>query len=137
MEPAKELAALVEAWFGAATRGDSSLVARHVSPDEGVRLIGSDPAEVFRGGAAVSEFLSGEVAGAAGQVTFSPAEIEAFREGSVGWATAQLTITLPDGRHVSPRWSAVFHLEDDVWRFVQTHASIGVENDAVGWTYPD
>jgi len=29
---------------------------------------------------------------------FSPADVEAYEEGSVGWATARLTITMPDGR---------------------------------------
>jgi hypothetical protein len=55
----------------------------------------------------------------------------------VGWASTRLKITLPDGRHVSPRWSAVFHREDDSWRFVHTHASIGVGNADIGWIYPD
>jgi hypothetical protein len=81
-------------------------------------------------------FLSGEVEGAAGNVRFTPHDTQAFSEGTVGWATTHLTITLPDGRHISPRWSAVFHKEDGVWKFVQTHASIGVPNDEVGWHYP-
>lgn len=37
--------------------------------------------------------------------------------------------------HVFPRWSAVFHLEVGVWKFVQTHASVGVLNQDVGWEY--
>ena len=41
------------------------------------------------------------------------------------------TITLPDGRPASPRWSAVFHREDGEWRLVQLHASIGVPNEEV------
>lgn len=65
----------------------------------------------------------------------SPEGTEAFEEGAVGWATTRLTITLPDGGHVSPRWSSVFHREGDTRRFVQTHASIGVGNDDVGWIY--
>jgi len=69
-------------------------------------------------------------------VSFAPSETEAFEEGTVGWATTRLTVTLPDGKYVSPRWSAVLHKEDDVWRFVQTHASIAVPNDEVGWEYP-
>jgi hypothetical protein len=108
----------------------------HVSQGDGTRLIGSDPGEVFSGGIAVTEFLRGEVQSAGGNVAFSPADIEAFQEGTVGWATTTVTITMPDGKHVSPRWSAVFHLEDGVWRFVQTHASIGVANEDVGWEYP-
>ncbi|MDQ3156135.1 MAG: nuclear transport factor 2 family protein [Actinomycetota bacterium] len=83
------------------------------------------------------QFLRGEVDNAAGNVKFTPTETEAFEEGTVGWATTMLTITLPDGQHVSPRWSSVFHLEGDSWRFVQTHASIGVDNDVVGWIYSD
>ena len=133
MDRSPEIEQLVTDWFGAATKGDASLVSEHVSPGEGTRLIGSDPGEIFQGGAAVVEFLTGEVKSGGGQATFEPQDIEAFSEGSVGWATTSVTITMPDGRHVSPRWSAVFHREDGVWKFVQTHASIAVPNDQIGW----
>jgi ketosteroid isomerase-like protein len=131
-----ELQQLVVAWFEGASRGDTSLVDAHVSPGDGTCLIGSDPGEVFRGGSAVAQFLRSEVEGAGGRATFSPTDIEAFSEGTVGWATTNVTITMPDGRHVSPRWSAVFHMEDGVWKFVQTHASIGIANEDIGWEYP-
>ena len=85
----------------------------------------------------MAEFLRGEVEGAGGTATFAPTGTEAFSEGTVGWATTTVTISLPDGRHVSPRWSSVFRLEDGVWKFVQTHASIGVPNEEIGWVYPD
>ena len=136
MDRSHELEQLVVAWFAGASRGDASLVDAHVSPSDGTRLIGSDPGELIRGGSAVAEFLRGEVEGAAGKAVFSPAAVEAFSEGTVGWATAIVTITLPDGKHVSPRWSSVFHREDGTWKFVQTHASIGIANEDVGWEYP-
>ncbi len=53
----------------------------------------------------------------------------------MGWAASRLRITLPDGRHVAPRWTSVFVRRDGVWMFVQTHASIPVPNDDVGWEY--
>jgi hypothetical protein len=134
MERSPELEALVGAWFQAASRGDASLVDRRVSRHQESRLIGSDPDE-WLGGEAVAEFLRGEVEGSGGRVRFSPTNTEAFQEGTVGWAATRLTITLPDGRQVSPRWSAVFHQEDGVWKFVQTHASIAVPNDQIGWMY--
>jgi hypothetical protein len=137
MERSPEIEELVAAWFASATTGDPSLVATRVSQDDATRLIGSDPTEFFKGGAAVSEFLNGELVGAAGNVTFTPSNTEAFAEGSVGWATSHITITMPDGRRVTPRWSAVFHQDNGVWVFVQIHASIGVTNDAVGWVYPE
>jgi ketosteroid isomerase-like protein len=137
MERNGELEQFVADWFRAASRGDGSLVEQRVSESASVRLIGSDPDEVFEGGVAVRDFLLGEVEGAGGNATFSPADIEAFSEGSIGWATAHITISMPDGKHVTPRWTAIFRNEDGVWRFVQTHASIAVPNDEIGWVYPD
>lgn len=137
MQRSSELEDLVRTWFEAATRGDASLVDALVSQEEGTRLIGSDPNERFRGGGAVAEFLRGEVEGAGGQADFAPTETEAFSEGTVGWATTTLTITMPDGRHVSPRWSAVFRQENGGWKFVQTHASIAIPNEEIGWVYPE
>ena len=135
MERSKEIENLVAEWFAGASKGDASLVSVHVSADVGTRLIGSDPAEVFSGGAAVAAFLRGEVTNAGGQVRFEPADIDAFEEGSVGWATAGVKITLPDGKSVNPRWSSVFHREEGIWKFVQIHASIAIPNDQVGWVY--
>jgi ketosteroid isomerase-like protein len=134
VQRAKDLEELVRDWFAKASRGDPSMVMTNVSEEPGVRLIGSDPSEQFRG-AAVAEFLASEVANAGGHARFDPDDIEAFSEGSVGWATAQVRITLPGGQSVAPRWSAVLHREQDVWKFVQVHASFGVENDKVGWVY--
>jgi hypothetical protein len=136
VERSIELERLVADWFEHASRGDSSIVETRVSASTAVYLIGSDPAEMYRGGAAVVAFLKGEVDSAGGRVTFTPESIEAFSEGTVGWASTNLTITLPDGARVSPRWTSVFHREDGIWKFVQTHASIGVPNNEVGWLYP-
>ena len=58
-------------------------------------------------------------------------EAEAFREGTVGWGVARPTLTLPAGKAISPRWSAVFHQEDGEWKLVQLHASVGVPNEAL------
>jgi ketosteroid isomerase-like protein len=137
MRRSPELEALIGQWFAAATSGDASVVDKFVSLEPGTTLVGSDPDEWLLGGDAVAEFLRGEVTSSGGQADFSPSGTEAFEEGTVGWATTHLTITLPDGRSVSPRWSSVFHREGDGWRFVQTHASFGVGNDDVGWVYPD
>ena len=136
MQRSPELEDLVSRWFDAATRGDASVVDAFVSSDPDTCVIGSDPDEWIRGGDAVVDFLRNEVTNAGGQVRFSPEGTQAFEEGDVGWMTTRLTITLPDGGQVTPRWSSVAHREGDTWRFVFTHASIGVPNDEVGWVYP-
>ncbi len=134
MERSPELERFIVAWFDAATRGDPSLVDRHVSRQEGTRLVGSDPDEWF-GGPAAAEFLKNELQGSGGSVR-SLSDLEAFSEGTVGWAMTRFTLSFPDGSSVSPRWSAVFHKEDGQWRFVQLHASIGVTNEESGWVQP-
>ena len=135
MERSPELAQLVFDWFDAASRGDPSMIEKHIPSDESVRLIGSDPDEWLAGGDAVAEFLRGEVSGGAGSVSFTPSDTEAFAVGDVGWAATKITIIMPDGRKVTPRWSSVFVRRDGVWQFAQTHASIAVSNDAIGWIY--
>ena len=135
MDRSPELESLVADWFAAATRGDPSLVERHVPADAEVMLIGSDPDEWLAGGANVATFLRGEVEGSGGHATFTPSDTVAYADGDVGWAATRVTITLPDGKHISPRWTSVFRRRDGVWTFVQTHASIAVPNDAVGWQY--
>ena len=135
MKPEPAIAELVHAWFAAASRGDASVVDRHVSTNPLTRLVGSDPAEWLQGGEQIATFLRSEVQGAAGAVEFSPCDTEAFSLGDVGWAATKLTITLPDGKRVTPRWTAVLVREHDVWKFVQTHASIAVPNAEVGWSY--
>jgi ketosteroid isomerase-like protein len=135
MERSAEIEALVTSWFTAATKGDASLVDQYVPNDPDARLIGSDPAEWLRGGDAIGAFLRNEIGGAGGDVTFTPSETESYAEGSVGWAATKLTLRLPDGRQIHPRWTAVLRRGAGGWQFVQTHASIAVPNDEVGWTY--
>jgi ketosteroid isomerase-like protein len=135
MEKSPELVQLVNDWFAAASQCDASLIAKHVTDSESARLIGSDPDEWLRGGDVIATFLRGEVEGGGGNVSFTPSETEAFSSGDVGWAATKVTIAMPDGRMVTPRWTSVFERRDGVWQFVQTHASIGVANDAIGWTY--
>jgi ketosteroid isomerase-like protein len=133
MERSPEIEALVAAWFDAASRGDASMIERHVTPMPEVRLVGSDPDEWLHGGDEVARFLRGEVEGGGGAAQFTPSETEGYVDGDVAWAATKLTIAMPDGRRVHPRWTAVMVRDGGDWRFVQTHASIG--NDEIGWVY--
>ena len=63
----------------------------------------------------------------------TPDETEGYREGDVGWAATKLTVSFPDGKRIQSRWTAVL-VRRDGWKFVQTHASIAVPNEEVGWT---
>jgi hypothetical protein len=130
MEPSQELRDLIAGWFQAVERGDASWADRYVSRQSGARIVGTDPNEWMDGeqGAA---FLSEEARALGGQVKVEMSDLEAFREGSVGWGIARPTITLPNGNQFSPRWAAVFHQENGEWRIVQLHASAGIPNEEV------
>lgn len=52
--------------------------------------------------------------------------LDAFVEGTVGWAAADSTADFENGRSMDFRVTAVFVLEDGVWRVVQWHASVPV-----------
>lgn len=90
---------------------------------------------VSAGAGTKAPFLRGEAEGGGGAATFTPSDTEAYVEGTVGRASTRLTITLPDGASVTPRWTAVFHREDDEWRLVQTQASIAAWSKDIGWQY--
>ena len=133
MERSSESEELVGEWFAAISRGDASVVDRYVPADPVVRVVGTDPDEWFQGGELVANSLRGEVAGAGRDLTYTPDETEGYREGDVGWAAVRLTVSFPDGKRIQSRWTAVL-VRREGWKFVQTHASIAVPNEEVGWT---
>ncbi len=130
MQASTELRNIIAGWFTAIANGDLSWAERHISRRAGVRLVGTDPAEWLEG-PRVAEFLREEVKALGGVVRVTVGEMEAYCEGSVGWGVATPLLTLPNGRQIAPRWSAVFHQEDGHWKLVQLHASVGVTNEAL------
>ena len=129
MESSREIRDVIAGWFEAAVKGDASWRDRHVSSLPDLRIIGTDPDEWLTGEPAFA-FLRNEAATVGGKVSVVLREIEGFREGSVGWGAAVPEITLQDGSKVTPRWSAVFHLENGDWKLVHLHASVAISNEA-------
>jgi hypothetical protein len=122
-----ELRDLNLAAFEDYSREEASLIERHTSRQEEVRLIGTDPDEWFQG-EQVAEVLRREAEDPSFKVS-SLDELDVFVEGSVGWASGRPTWILEDGREVPSRWTAVFHQEDGEWKVVQAHTSVGVPDE--------
>jgi hypothetical protein len=137
MEQSDELRDLTLRFYEAVNTGDLSFVERHVSSQEGAMFVGTDPNEWWEGYAAFVEAIrSQEEAGRAGGLQergsapqIAPGQIQAYREGSVGWVIDRDSFRLPDGTKVPFRNSAVFLQEDGEWKLVHAHASIGVRNE--------
>ena len=128
MERSAELQDRVLDGFEAFSSRDTSVVDRDTSRHEGVRLIGTDPDEWFEG-EQVAEVLKQEMQDTTDIVEISTKDLDAFVEGTVGWVSGRVIWTLEDGTEIPTRWTAVFHQEDDEWKMVQAHTSVGVPNE--------
>lgn len=56
---------------------------------------------------------------------------QAYSEGTVGWVADHFKLRLPDGAEIPVRLTAVFRKENNDWKIVLRHASIGVPNEDV------
>jgi hypothetical protein len=127
MEAAPDLRDVVVESFAAYSAGDLTFLESHISRQPGTHALGADPSEWWPDAAAILKSAEAEVSDG---IRFVPDDIQAWREGSVGWVVApDARFQLPDGREGPLRYTGVYHLEEGAWRLVQGHWSIGVSND--------
>jgi SnoaL-like domain len=129
-----ELRDLCVALSEAHSRADASFIEHHVSGQEGILSIGSDPNEWIEGEQVLEAFkqaLQVDVVRSSPSEDDFIKELDAFVEGTVGWASSRFRWMSKDGSEIPMRWTAVFHREDGEWKMVQVHASVGVPNEEV------
>ena len=121
VKPSEEIRRIVERWMQAISERDSESSLERVSDLPGALMIGTDPEEWFHGAEAraiwarqLEELDSFSVAGT---------EIEAWEEGTVGWASVKEKISW-DEQEAEARATYVFHLERGEWKAVQVHWSM-------------
>jgi adenylate cyclase len=121
VEPSEEIRRVIERLTKAIAEGDNASVLGRLSDDPGTLVIGSDPAEWWRGhearavwGRQIEEFD--------GSFLVTAEEIDAWEEGSVGWASVKETISW-EGQEIEGRASYILHLEHDEWKVVHVHWS--------------
>jgi hypothetical protein len=91
--------------------------------------IGSDPNEWWEGFEAFVEAMRAQ-SEAMGGMQIVPGELQAYREGNVGWSIDRdASFQLPDGTEIPFRNSCLFHQEDGEWKLIHGHTSIGVRNE--------
>ncbi len=128
-----ELKDLMVDWYRAVSVGDTSgAVGGLFSRQEGFLAVGTDPTEWIQGSAAVIQSYQTMVR-AGTLIKVRVIDQEAYSEGTVGWVVDRVIYLLPNGREVSVRHTIVLHKEDDVWKIIHKHDSIGVLNKDIGW----
>lgn len=129
MKPSREIRDLVLGFVHDFANADPNLTELFSNSDVTV-FIGTDPAEFITGGREARALLAKQV-GEIGKLKIDPGTIAALEEGNVGWASHEMTASLPGGGSTDIRGTFVFHREDGEWRIVQMHWSIGRANVAV------
>ena len=134
MEPSTELKGLYLRICEALSSGDYAFFERCFSQGDGVLAIGTDPTEWWPGYATITSVFKAQLEEAGGFQVVADAP-EAYRDGSIGWVAGRPTLKLPDGTEMPVRLTAVFQEEQDDWKIVQWHFSIGIPNeDSIGET---
>jgi ketosteroid isomerase-like protein len=64
-------------------------------------------------------------------VGLTPVDPLAWAEGSLGFVVDRPRFTFPDGSGMDTRVTAVLRLEDEAWRLVHAHFSVGVPDEEV------
>jgi adenylate cyclase len=125
MEPSEEIRRIVQRWNRAIAECDADSALERLSGHPGTLVIGTDAAEWWRGqeGHVVWRRQMEEL----GTFPITADEIDAWEEGTVGWASVKETITL-SGKSVEARATYVFHLERGEWKAVHIHWSVPAAN---------
>jgi ketosteroid isomerase-like protein len=64
-------------------------------------------------------------------LTLESRTAQGHEEGTLAWVTDEPRFGFPDGSGIDCRVTAVFRNEDDRWRLVHAHFSVGVPDDEV------
>jgi ketosteroid isomerase-like protein len=129
MEQSDELKDLTLRLYEAEATGDIAFIERHFSSQEGAVYVGADPNEWWEGFEAFLEAMRAE-SEAMGGMQIVSGQLQAYREGSVGWSIDRdAKFRLADGTEVPFRYTCVFVQEDGEWKLIHGHTSIGVRNE--------
>jgi len=125
VERSEEIRRVIERWTRAIADGDEDCLER-LSTHDGTLLIGTDPAEWWRG-AETRAVWGRQIEELRGVFSVRADEIDAWEEGTVGWAALKETISV-DGKSREARATYVLRLERGEWKVVQVHWSVPQAN---------
>jgi adenylate cyclase len=125
VEPSEEIRRVVERWTIAIAAGDEEAYLGRLSDHAGTLMIGTDPAAWFRG--SETRAIWARQMQETGAFPVTATEIQAWEEGSVGWAGVKEVINW-EGEALESRASYILHLERGEWKVVHVHWSFPRSN---------
>ena len=109
---------------------DTATLANLYSRSAAATYLGTDDEEFWVGrdvGVAVSRHWA-EIDKNLGVSAIETTEIDAYENGSTGWALIRAAVTFTDHGPFPFRTTLVFVLEDGTWRIAQLHNSVSTDN---------
>jgi class 3 adenylate cyclase len=122
----EELRSITARYWAAFRRGDAQAVIARASLMRGVTLIGTDETEYIDDPEAMVRYTKEEFE-ALPTWPLGEAQIDAWSQGDVGWAVVRSTVETTSVRAL--RATLIYHLEQDEWKIVHGHYSVGVPNE--------
>lgn len=126
MERSEEIRRIIDRYTRAIADADAESALGRLSEHPGTLIVGTDPAEWWRG-SEIRAVWGRQIEELRGAFFVRADEIEAWEEGSVGWAAVKETVSV-EGRTLEARATYVLRLERGEWKVVQTHWSLPREN---------
>jgi hypothetical protein len=134
MTASEEVGGLTRQVYAMFSSGDASPAERLISSRPGTILIGTDPREWWSEREQILSTLAAQAKEISQSgITVEAGELAVESEDGFAWIADRPRFVMPDGSTVEGRVTAVFLREDDGWKIVQWHASLGVPNEeAIG-----
>ena len=128
LQVSDELRSVTARYWAALRRGDYRAVVGRTSLMSGATVIGTDETEYIDDPDALARYLKQQFE-ALPTFPVGEASIDAWTEGGMGWAVVRSTVEATSVRGL--RVTLIFHLEQDEWKMVHQHFSVGVPNEEV------
>lgn len=130
MQPSPEIRDLVMRSLQWRAEQNVAAIMDVCSREPGFLCVGTQPSEWMTSLADTEAMVRAAVEGGSGRVP-DDLVMEAYQEGTVGWAGYRWTLRLPNGASVILRETDVFHQEGDAWKLVHAHLSVGIPDEQV------
>ncbi|HUG85036.1 MAG TPA: nuclear transport factor 2 family protein [Euzebya sp.] len=129
---AEEIRRMLADLYDAFSTGDADPWAARLSVEHTPHGIGTDPQEFWSGRDQLTAVINAQISemSAAG-ISFQGGSPLIDVRGDVAWIADQPTLRTGDGTAVPMRLTVVLTNEDDAWRMVSFHLSVGVPNETL------
>jgi ketosteroid isomerase-like protein len=128
VQQSSDLTDLMHRFYRAARAGDAAALEGLISRQDGVLCIGTDPQEWWVGCETILRVFRAQKEEMGGGLPLVAGQPTGYVAGDVGWAADRPKLTLPDGE-MELRLTMTAHKEEEDWKIVQAHFSLGVPNE--------